>query len=138
VASEDARFALTEVVRGIIPGGGGTQRLPRVLPLPLALEWMFTGEHASASEAYRLGLVNHVVPGDQVMAKAEEIAGKICANAPLSVRAIKEAAYRGLDATLDDGLRIEAFLSKAIRTTEDSKEGPRAFAEKRPAQFKGR
>lgn len=138
IAAEHAEFALKEVQRGIIPGGGGTQRLPRIIPLNIALELMLTGDHMSSAEAYRLGLVNHVVPADQVMGKAEEVAYKICANAPLSVRAIKEAAYRGLDATLDDGLRIEAFLSKAIRSTQDSKEGPRAFAEKRPASFQGR
>lgn len=138
VAAEHAEFALTEVLRGIIPGGGGTQRLPRVIPVNIALEMMLTGERISAQEAYRLGLVNHVVAADQVLPKAEEIARKICDNAPLSVRAIKEAAYRGLDTTLDEGLRIESFLSKAIRHTDDSKEGPRAFAEKRPAQFRGR
>lgn len=138
VASEDSRFALTEVLRGIIPGGGGTQRLPRAIPFAAALEMMLTGEHIPAEKALRLGLVNHVVPAGDVMTKAEAIARAICANAPLSVRAIKEAAYRGQDTTLAEGLRIEAFLSQAIRQTADSKEGPKAFAEKRPAQFKGR
>jgi E-phenylitaconyl-CoA hydratase len=138
VAAEHAEFGLKEVQRGIIPGGGGTQRLPRAIPPNIALELMFTGDHISAREAHRLGLVNHVVPADQVMAKAEEVARRICANAPLSVRAIKEAAYRGLDAPLEEGLRIEALLAKAIGYTEDSREGPRAFAEKRPAAFRGR
>jgi len=138
VASEHSEFALKEVQRGILPGGGGTQRLPRAIPLNIALELMLTGDHMNAQDAYRLGLVNHVVPSDQVMVKSEEIARRICANAPLSVRAIKESAYRGLDTTLEEGLRIEALLAKAIGHTEDSREGPRAFAEKRPAQFKGR
>jgi enoyl-CoA hydratase/carnithine racemase len=138
VAAEHAEFALKEVQRGIIPGGGGTQRLPRAIPLNIALELMFTGDHISAAEAHRLGLVNHVVPADQVMAKAEAIARRIGENAPLSVRAIKEAAYRGLDSSLEEGLRIEALLAKAIGFTDDSREGPRAFAEKRPAQFRGR
>jgi len=138
VASEHSEFALKEVQRGILPGGGGTQRLPRAIPLNIALELMLTGDHMNAQDAYRLGLVNHVVPADQVMAKAEEIARRICANAPLSVRAIKESAYRGLDTTLEEGLRIESLLAKAIGHTEDSREGPRAFAEKRPAQFRGR
>jgi enoyl-CoA hydratase/carnithine racemase len=138
VAAEHAEFALKEVQRGIIPGGGGTQRLPRAIPPNIALEMMFTGMHISAQEAYRIGLVNYVVPADQVMAKAEAIARAICANAPLAVRATKEAVYRGLDTTLDEGLRIEALLSKAIAHTADSREGPRAFAEKRPAQFRGR
>ncbi len=99
---------------------------------------MLAGDHISAQEAHHLGLVNHVVLADQGMAKAEESARRICANAPLSVRAIKEAAYRGLDTTLEEGLRIEALLAQAIAHTEDSREGPRAFAEKRPAAFKGR
>jgi E-phenylitaconyl-CoA hydratase len=138
VAAEHARFGLTEALRGIIPGGGGTQRLSRAVPLNIALEMMFTGEHITAQEAWRIGLVNHVVPADQVMPKAEEIAQRICAAAPLSVRAIKEAAYRGLDTTLEQGLRIESFESRVIAATEDSREGPKAFAEKRPAQFRGR
>jgi len=138
VAADHAEFALKEVQRGIIPGGGGTQRLPRAIPLNIALELMLTGDHMSAADAYRLGLINHVVPAAQLMTKAEEVAQRICTNAPLSVRAIKEAAYRGLDTTLDEGLRIEALLAKAIGYTDDSREGPRAFAEKRPAVFKGR
>jgi E-phenylitaconyl-CoA hydratase len=138
VAAEHAEFGLKEVQRGIIPGAGGTQRLPRAIPLNIALELMLTGDHMSAADAYRLGLVNHIVPADGVMAKSEEIARKICANAPLAVRAIKESAYRGLDTTLEEGLRVEALLAKVIGATEDSREGPRAFAEKRPAQFKGR
>jgi E-phenylitaconyl-CoA hydratase len=138
IAAEHAEFALKEVQRGIIPGGGGTQRLPRAIPVNIALEMMFTGDHIFAAEAHRLGLVNHVVPADQVMPKAEDVARRICANAPLSVRAIKEAAYRGLDTSLEEGLRIEALLAKAIGYTEDSREGPKAFAEKRPAQFRGR
>lgn len=138
IAVPHARFGLTEVLRGILPGGGGTQRLPRIVPFGIALQLMLTGEHIDAAEAYRIGLVNKVVPAEHLMAEAEELAGRICANAPLSTRAIKEAAYRGINATLEDGLRIESFLSRIIRTTDDSKEGPRAFAEKRPAQFKGR
>ena len=137
IAAEHAEFALKEVQRGIIPGGGGTQRLPRAIPLNIALELMLTGDHIDAREAHRLGLVNHVVPAEQLMPTAEAIARKICANAPLAVREIKEAAYRGLDTTLDEGLRLESLLAKAIRHTKDSKEGPRAFAEKRPAVFKG-
>ncbi len=138
IAVEHARFGLTEVLRGIIPGGGGTQRLPRTVPFGIALQMMFTGEHIDAAEAYRIGLVNKVVPAARLMAEAEALAETICANAPLSTRAIKEAAYRGMSVPLEEGLRIEAFLSRIIRTTDDSREGPRAFAEKRPAAFKGR
>jgi E-phenylitaconyl-CoA hydratase len=138
VAADHARFGLTEALRGIIPGGGGTQRLSRAVPLNIALELMFTGDHITAQEAWRIGLVNHVVPAAEVMSKAEEIAEKICNAAPLSVRAIKEAAYRGLDTTLEQGLRIESFESRIIAATEDSREGPKAFSEKRPARFQGR
>lgn len=138
IASEGASFALTEVMRGILPGGGGTQRLPRLIPFGVALEMLFTGDRIDAREAHRLGLVNHVVPAEQLLAEAERIARRILENAPLSVRAIKEAACRGSEVPLEEGLRIEAFLSRIIRTTEDSVEGPTAFAEKRPAQWQGR
>ncbi len=138
IAAEHARFGLTEVARGIIPGGGGTQRLPRAIPVALAMEMIFTAKHITAEEAQRIGLVNRVVPADQVMAAAEEVANQINANAPLSVRATKEAILRGLDTTLEEGLRLEGMFSRLIRYTEDSREGPKAFAEKRPARFQGR
>jgi E-phenylitaconyl-CoA hydratase len=138
IASDDASFALTEVMRGIIPGGGGTQRLPRVAPFGIALEMMFTGDRISAAEAYRIGLVNHLVSKEQLMPTAERLAERMCQNAPLSLKAIKESAYRGTETTLDEGLRIEAFLSRIIRTTADSVEGPTAFAEKRSAAWQGR
>jgi E-phenylitaconyl-CoA hydratase len=138
IAVEHARLGLTEVLRGIIPGGGGTQRLPRIVPFGIALQLMLTGEHIDAAEAYRIGLVNKVVPAGRALEESIAMAERICQNAPLSTRAIKESAYRGMNATLEEGLRIESFLSRIIRTTEDSREGPRAFAEKRPAQFRGR
>lgn len=138
IAAEHARFGLTEVSRGIIPGGGGTQRLPRAIPVGLAMELIFTGKHITAEEALRAGLVNRVVPKEQVMEAAEEVARQILANAPLAVRATKEAIMRGLDMSLDDGLRLESLLSRTVRLTEDSREGPKAFAEKRPANFQGR
>ena len=138
VASENATFGLPEVSRGIIPGAGGTQRIPRLVPFGIALELLMTGRRIPAAEAYRIGLVNHVVPLDQLMDKALEIASEIDANAPLAVMAAKEAAYRGLNTTLQEGLRIENFESMAIRHTEDAKEGPRAFAEKREANYQGR
>jgi enoyl-CoA hydratase/carnithine racemase len=138
IAAEHARFGLTEVTRGIIPGGGGTQRLPRAVPVALAMELIFTGKHITAEEAFRFGLLNRVVPAEQVMPAAEELARQIIANAPLAVRATKEAIMRGLDMSLDDGLRLEALISRTVRLTEDSREGPKAFAEKRPANFQGR
>lgn len=138
IASEDSRFGLTEVSRGIIPGGGGTQRLPRAIPVGLAMELIFTGKHITADEALRAGLINRVVPRGQEMAAAEEVARQINVNAPLAVRATKEAITRGLDMSLEDGLRLEALLSRMVRLSEDSREGPKAFAEKRPANFQAR
>jgi len=138
IAAEHATFALTEVRRGIIPGGGGTQRLPRAVPLGIALEMLFTGEPIDAQEAWRIGLVNRVVAAAELMPAAEALARRICQNAPLSVRAVKELAYRGRNLTLEEGLREELLMARAIRTTEDSREGPLAFAEKREPRWKGR
>jgi len=138
IAVEGATFALTEVMRGILPGGGGTQRLPRLVPFGVALEMMFTGDRISAAEAHRIGLVNHVVAPADLMPAAERLAERICQNAPLSVRAIKESIHRGRDVGLEEGLRIESLFARIIRTTSDSVEGPTAFAEKRPAAWQGR
>lgn len=138
IASDKSVFGLTEVTRGIIPGGGGTQRLPRAIPLALAMEVLLTGRHVSAEEALRFGLINRVVSSEEVMPVAREIAGMIAANAPLAVRATKEAAIRGLDLGIDEGLRVEAFLSQMIGRTDDAREGPRAFAEKRKPDYQGR
>jgi E-phenylitaconyl-CoA hydratase len=138
IAAEHATFALTEVRRGIIPGGGGTQRLPRTVPLGIALEMLFTGDPIDAHEAWRIGLVNRIVPAAELMSAAEALARRICQNAPLSVRAVKELAYRGRNLTLEEGLREELLMARAIRTTEDSKEGPLAFAKKREPEWKGR
>lgn len=138
VASESSVFGLTEVTRGIIAGGGGTQRLPRFVPLAAAMEILLTGRHVTADEALRWGLVNRVVTSEEVMPTALEIARTIASNAPLAVRASKEAALRGLSVPLDEGLRIEAFLSQIIQRTEDAREGPLAFAQKRKAEYKGR
>lgn len=138
IAAEHAQFGQPEVMRGIIPGGGGTQRLPRTIPIGPALEMLFTGERISAQEAFRLGLVNRVVPAAELMSEAHRLADRINQNAPLAVRAAKEAAMRGLEVPLEQGLRIESFLSRILRDTEDSREGPRAFAEKRPARFQAR
>lgn len=138
IAAEHAQFGQPEVMRGIIPGSGGTQRLPRTIPLGAAMELLFTGERISAQEAFRLGLVNRVVPAAELMPEARKLADRINQNAPLAVRAAKEAALRGIQVPLEQGLRIESFLSRILRDSEDSREGPRAFAEKRPARFQGR
>jgi E-phenylitaconyl-CoA hydratase len=138
IAAEHAQFGLTEVSRGIIPGSGGTQRLPRLIGLGAALELMYTADRIPASEALRLGLVNRVVPAAELMTEARRLAERINQNAPLAVRAVRESAMRGMQVPLDQGLRIESYLSRIIRDTDDSREGPRAFAEKRPARFQGR
>lgn len=138
IAAEHARFGLTEVKWGIIPGQGGTQRLPRLIPLGKALEMILTAEPIDAQEAYRWGLVNRVVPLSELVPTAIALAEKICENAPLAVRTAKEAVWRGLDLPLEEGLRLEQFLANLVRDTEDVQEGLRAFREKRKPQFKGR
>jgi E-phenylitaconyl-CoA hydratase len=136
VASENAQFGLGEVKIGLLPGGGGTQRLPRAVSLCNALWLLFTGDRIDAQEAYRIGLVNKVVPLPELMTNAEAMAQKILEAGPLAVRAIKQAAIKGLSMPLEDGLRIEQHLFGMLRTTEDSKEGTRAFAEKRKPEWK--
>jgi len=138
IASETASFGLPEVTWGIMPGAGGTQRLPRIAPLGAALELIMTGERISAAEAYRLGIVNRVVPAAELMAAALGLAERICANGPLAVRAAKQAVYRGLHLPLDEALGLEQLLAEPVRQSEDAQEGPRAFAEKRKPKFKGR
>ena len=138
IASEDAELGLTEVTLGIIPGGGGTQRLPRLIGRGKALELILTGKRISAQEAWRLGLVERVVPHADLIPAAEELAQTIVARAPLAVKYAKEAIIRGLELPLDEGLHVENELSILLRTTEDRLEGARAFKEKRPPQFKGR
>jgi len=138
VASHASVFSLTEVTRGIIPGGGGTQRLPRTIPLAAAMEILLTGRHVSATEALAWGLINRVVQSDKVLPAALDIARTIAANAPLAVRATKEAALRGLDVPFEEGMRIEAFLSQIIARTDDAREGPTAFAQKRKPEYKCR
>ena len=137
-AAEHATFGLTEVRWAIMPGAGGTQRLPRALPLAKAMEMILTAETISAQEAYRLGLVNAVVPLPELMPTARRWAQTLCERGPLAVRAAKEAVIRGLSLPLADGLRLEAFLSGTLRGTEDAIEGPKAFAEKRKPAFKAR
>lgn len=138
VATEQSTFGLSEVLRGIIPASGGAQRLPRLLPMAIAMEMLLTGQRIDAQEAYRHGLVNRVVSAGQHIAAAEELARAVIACGPLAVRATKELAVRGLDMSLADAFRLGMLTSRLIRDTEDAKEGPRAFAEKRPPQFKGR
>jgi enoyl-CoA hydratase/carnithine racemase len=138
IASDRAQLGLTEVTLGIIPGGGGTQRLPRLIGRGKALELILTGRRVEAQEALRLGLVEQVVPHEQLMAAVEDLAQTIISRAPLAVKYAKEAIVRGLELPLEEGLKVEAELSILLRTTEDRMEGARAFKEKRPPRFKGR
>lgn len=138
VAAESARFGLTETRWGLMPMGGGTQRLPRSVPRALANYLLLTGDQISAPQAREWGLVSHVVADDQVLAEAERIAGMILQRGPLAVWAAKEAALRGADMPLDQGLAYEDAIGRQVLASEDSKEGPLAFAEKRPPSFKAR
>src|SRR5215471_2269803 len=138
VAAEHAQFGLGEVRLGWLPGAGGTQRLPRLIPLGRALEMLYTGNRIEAQEALRLGLVDHVVPMDQLMRKCEEIAAEICKSAPLAVQRIKEVALRGLDLPLAGGLRLERDAYEWLTKTHDASEGARAFAEKRAPVWQGK
>jgi len=138
VAATHAQFGLGEVRLGWLPGGGGTQRLPRLIPLGRALQMLYTGNRIGADEALRLGLVDHVVPMGELMSKCEEIAAEICKSAPLGVQRIKQAALRGLDMPLADGLRLERELYLWLQGTDDAREGARAFAEKRTPEWKGK
>jgi len=138
VAADHARFGLSEVKRGILPGNGGTQRTIQQLPYPIAMWLLLSGEWLTAQEAHQYGMVNKVVPLGELMAEAERMASVICQNGPLAVRAIKELAVRGQYMPIEYGLRLEQSMGQVLRTTDDAKEGPRAFAEKRKPSFTGR
>jgi E-phenylitaconyl-CoA hydratase len=138
IAAENATFGLMEVARAIIPGAGGTQRLPRAIGLPKALELIITGSRIDAQTALRYGLVSQVVPLPELMPKAMALAELICQNGPIAVRLAKESSCRGYDMTLEQGLALEAKLSDEVWRTEDSREGPVAFAQKRKPEYKGR
>ncbi|MDO8490800.1 MAG: enoyl-CoA hydratase-related protein, partial [Dehalococcoidia bacterium] len=138
ICSEKATLGNPEVKWSIIPGWGATQRLPRIIPLAKAAEIMLMAQNVDAQEAYRIGLVNKVVPPDQVMATAKEWADKICELGPLGVRAAKEAMVRGASMPLEDGLRLEEMLFDSLRFTEDGQEGMKAFAQKRKPEYKAK
>jgi enoyl-CoA hydratase len=138
LASENAKLGQPEVKLGIIPGYGGTQRLPRLVGKGIAMQLLLAGEMISAQEAHRIGLVNEVVPAAELMARAEAIAAKIIANGPLAVQYTMEAVNKGMEMPLAEGLYLEAVLFGMACATEDKKEGTTAFLEKRQAQFKGK
>jgi enoyl-CoA hydratase len=138
IAAEGARLGVSEVRLGFLAGSGGTQRLPRLIGIPKALEICLSGELYDAAECYRIGLVNQLVPYDQLIPAGEKMAQSFLKGAPLALRYIKEAIYKGSDMTLEQGLRYESDLQSMVMQTEDAKEGPRAFVEKRPPNWKGR
>lgn len=138
VATEHAKFGLSEVKRGILPGNGGTQRTIRQLPYPIAMWLLLSGEWLTAQQALQYGLINKVVSRGELMEEAEHMASVICNNGPLAVRAIKELAVRSQYMPIEYGLRMEQAIGQVLRTTEDAREGPRAFAEKRRPNFTGR
>jgi len=138
VAAEHAKFGQPEVKLGLIPGGGGTQRLPRLVGKGWALQLILSGEMISAQEAYRIGLVNEVVPAADLITRAEAILKQIFANAPLAIKFSLEAVNKGLETSQDEGLSLEASFFGLCSGTEDKKEGTSAFLEKRPAKFQGR
>jgi E-phenylitaconyl-CoA hydratase len=138
VAVGHATFGLAEVKRGLIAGNGGTQRIIKQLPHAIAMELLLTGDSIDAETALRWGLVNRVVPAAELMSTAREFAERISRNAPLAVQAAKELALRSRDLDLASGLRLEQVVNRMLQFSEDAKEGPAAFTEKRPAVFKGR
>jgi enoyl-CoA hydratase/carnithine racemase len=138
LASETAKFGQPEVKIGIMPGYGGTQRLPRLVGKGRALQLILTGDVIGAEEAYRIGLVNEIVPSASLVARAEALLKQISANAPQGVKFSIEAVNKGLDTSVDEGLLIEASLFALCAATEDKKEGTTAFLGKRAPQFQGR
>jgi enoyl-CoA hydratase/carnithine racemase len=137
ITVDNAKFGQPEVTLGLVPGGGGTQRLPRLVGKGRALQLILSGEIVSAQEAYRIGLVNEIVPVADLIARAEAILSKIASNAPIAVKFALEAVNKGLETSQSEGLLLEAAYFGLCAGTEDKKEGTSAFLEKRPPQFHG-
>jgi enoyl-CoA hydratase/carnithine racemase len=138
IAVDTAKFGQPEVTLGLVPGGGGTQRLPRLVGKGRALQLILSGDIISAPEAYRIGLVNEVVPAAELIARAEAILKKIAANAPIAVKFALDATNKGMETSQGEGLLLEASYFGLCAATEDKKEGTSAFLEKRAPQFHGR
>ncbi len=138
IAADDARLGLTEIDLAIIPGGGGTQRLPRLLGRGKALEMILTGARIPAAEALGIGLVERVVPAADLLAEAGKLVRTMADKAPVALRYAKEAVVKGLELPLADGIRLEGDLSTLLRTTDDRLEGAKAFLEKRAPRWTGR
>ncbi|MES2184148.1 MAG: enoyl-CoA hydratase-related protein [Pseudomonadota bacterium] len=136
--AEGASFAFAEIKRGIMPGNGGTQRLSRRVGKARALDMILTGRTVDAQEALAIGLAEHVVPQAELLERAVALAELMAANAPVAVRTAKAAIQRGAEMGLEDGIRLEQDLCAFLYTTDDAKEGPRAFLEKRPPVWQGR
>ena len=138
IAAEHAQFGLPEVRRGVIPFAGSLVRLTRQIPHALAMEFLLTGEPVDAAQAQRLGLINHVVPAGEVLPRALALAQRIAANGPLAVQAVKRTVRATSGLALDAGYAIENEAKRLVMASEDAREGPRAFMEKRAARFTGR
>jgi enoyl-CoA hydratase/carnithine racemase len=138
LAVDTARFGQPEVTLGLVPGGGGTQRLPRLVGKGRALQLILSGDMITAQEAFRIGLVNEIVPAAELIARAEAILKKIAANAPIAVRLALEAVNKGMETSQSEGLLLEASYFGLCAATEDKKEGTSAFLEKRVPHFNGR
>jgi E-phenylitaconyl-CoA hydratase len=138
ICTPEARFGLPEITRGFFPGGGGPQRLIRAIPQAMAMEMILTGDAIDAATALRVGLVSRIVPESELLPTARQLAERIAGHAPLAVKAAKEVAQSALDETLEQSLRFGSALRWIIGQTEDAREGPRAFAERRPPRYQGR
>lgn len=137
ICSDSAQFGAPEVKLGIIPGDGGTQRLPRLIGLGRAMDMILTGDFIDANEAYRIGLANKVVPNEELMEITLEMAEKIASRPPLAVQFAKEAVNRSVGSGMESGYSLESYLHALSCTTDDKKEGVSAFLEKRKGQFRG-
>lgn len=138
ICSTEAQFGLPEITHGFFPGGGGPQRLARSIPQSAAMELILTGDRIDAETALRVGIVSRMIPADELMPTALKIAARIAGHAPLAVKAAKEITQTALDETFEQAMRIGGALRWVVGQTEDAKEGPRAFVEKRAPKYKGR
>lgn len=138
LAADDAEFGFPEVNLGVMPGAGGTQRLTKLVGKTKAMEWLFTGQRISAREAYQFGIINRIVSKEVLMEETLKFAGEVANQAPLSIRLIKESVLKAVDVSLDEGMQFERKNFYLLFSSEDQKEGMRAFQEKRKANFKGK
>ncbi len=138
VAADTATFGVLEPKRGLFAGGGTTVRLPRQIPFPAAMEFLLCADRISAAKAFEMGLLNEVCAPDQLMERALDYAARITANGPLAVRKTKESVLRGLATDMREAYHIESEIAGEVFSSEDAKEGPKAFAEKRPPVWTGR